>query len=108
LPRSVPDAPSAGAGARRRRRDRGYLRRDLHRARARVEDREARRAFSIKAALALVTTMAAMLVAAATLKQSLGDTGMTIGAAAAGLVDTHSAAISVASLAARSKQKRLC
>jgi uncharacterized membrane protein (DUF4010 family) len=68
-----------------------------------VQDREPGRAFSIKAALALGATMAAMLVAAAALKQSLGDTGMKIGAAAAGLVDAHSAAISVASLAASGK-----
>ena len=45
-------------------------------------------------------TMAVMLVAAAALKEWLGETGILIGAAAAGLVDCHSAAISVASLVA--------
>ncbi|ACK50141.1 putative transmembrane protein [Methylocella silvestris BL2] len=58
------------------------------------------RAFSIKTALALAATMALMLVAAAALKDWLGEAGLLIGAATAGFVDAHSAAISVASLAA--------
>ena len=61
------------------------------------------RAFSIKAALALSATMAVMLVAAAILKERLGETGVVVGAAVAGLVDAHSAAISVASLATSGK-----
>ncbi len=60
-------------------------------------------AFSIKIALALAATMAIMLVAAAALKEWLGEAGVLFGAAAAGLVDTHSAAISVASLVASGK-----
>ena len=61
------------------------------------------RAFSIKAALALSATMAVMLVAAAILKERLGETGVVVGTAVAGLVDAHSAAISVASLATSGK-----
>ena len=44
--------------------------------------------------------MAIMLVAAAVLKERLGEAEIVVGAAVAGLVDAHSAAISVASLAA--------
>jgi uncharacterized membrane protein (DUF4010 family) len=44
-----------------------------------------------------------MLVAAASLRQTLGETGVVIGAALAGLVDTHAAALSVASLVASGK-----
>lgn len=60
-------------------------------------------AFSIKTALALLTTMGIMLVAAAVLKQRLGEVGIVVGAAVAGLVDAHAAAISVASLATSGK-----
>ena len=60
-------------------------------------------AFSLKTALALSTTMAIMLVAAAVLKERLGEVGIVVGAAVAGLVDAHSAAISVASLATSGK-----
>jgi uncharacterized membrane protein (DUF4010 family) len=61
------------------------------------------RAFSMMAALGLMATMAAMLVAAAYLKNWLGEAGIVMGAALSGLVDTHSAAISVASLVASGK-----
>lgn len=57
-------------------------------------------AFSILTALILAGTMAAMLIGVAALKQALGDTGITIGAAVAGIVDTHAAAVSVAALVA--------
>lgn len=60
-------------------------------------------AFSMKSALALSATLAVMLVAAAILKERLGEAGVVAGAAVAGLVDAHSAAISVASLAASGK-----
>ncbi|VTZ51054.1 putative transmembrane protein [Methylocella tundrae] len=60
-------------------------------------------AFSIKAAVLLAATMSVMLVAAAGLKNWLGETGILIGVVAAGLVDSQSAAISVASLAAAGK-----
>lgn len=56
--------------------------------------------FSIRTALILATTIAVMLVLAAALKATFGDTGVVIAAAVAGLVDTHAAAISVASLVA--------
>jgi uncharacterized membrane protein (DUF4010 family) len=60
-------------------------------------------AFSIKSALILAGTMSVMLVVAAGLKDSLGEAGITVGAVVAGAVDTHSAAISVASLVASGK-----
>ena len=60
-------------------------------------------AFSIKIALILAGTMSLMLVVAAGLKDRLGEAGITLGAAVAGVVDAHSAAISVASLAASGK-----
>jgi uncharacterized membrane protein (DUF4010 family) len=47
--------------------------------------------------------MAVMLVAAAGLKDRLGEAGVVVGAALAGLVDTHAAAISIASLTAAEK-----
>jgi uncharacterized membrane protein (DUF4010 family) len=57
------------------------------------------RAFSIATTLVLSATMIFMLIAAAALKGWLGDAGIMVAAAVSGLVDTHSAAISVASLA---------
>jgi uncharacterized membrane protein (DUF4010 family) len=68
-----------------------------------AQNREPGRAFSVKVALLLAATMALMLIAAAALKQWAGAAGIAIGASAAGFVDTHSAAISVASLVASSK-----
>lgn len=64
---------------------------------------EVGRTFSIGAALALATIMATMLVAGAVLKDWFGDSGVVIGAAIAGFVDTHAAAISIASLVASTK-----
>ena len=61
------------------------------------------RAFSFGAALGLAAMMAFMLILAAALKDRLGETGIVVGAALAGLVDTHSAAISIASLATSGK-----
>ncbi|MGO3932410.1 MgtC/SapB family protein [Rhodopseudomonas pseudopalustris] len=58
------------------------------------------RAFSIRTALVLAATMAIMLMIAATLRDRMGEVGIAIGALFAGLVDTHAAAISVASLVA--------
>ena len=60
-------------------------------------------AFSILTALMFAAIMAVMLVAAASLRQTLGETGVVIGAALAGLVDTHAASLSVASLVASGK-----
>jgi uncharacterized membrane protein (DUF4010 family) len=61
------------------------------------------RAFSVKTALTLAGTMSVMLVVAAGLKDWLGEVGITLGAAIAGIVDAHSTAISVAALAASGK-----
>lgn len=61
------------------------------------------RAFSVGTALGLAAMMAVMLVIAAALKQWLGEAGVAVGATVAGFVDTHSAAISVASLVASVK-----
>jgi len=63
-------------------------------------EREAGRAFSPGAALGLAALMALMLVGSAGLKTWFGEAGVIAGAAVAGIVDTHSAAISVASLVA--------
>lgn len=56
--------------------------------------------FSLKAALLFAATLAAILVLAAGLRQWFGTPGAAIAAAVGGFVDTHSAAISVASLVA--------
>ena len=61
------------------------------------------RAFSVGAALGLAAMMAVMLVLAATLRAWLGEVGVTVGAVVGGFVDTHAAAISIASLAASDK-----
>ncbi|MDI1229173.1 MAG: MgtC/SapB family protein [bacterium] len=60
-------------------------------------------AFSIKTALILVATMAVMLVLAAGLEKMFGQKGIVIGAAVAGIADTHGPSISVASLVASGK-----
>ncbi|MCX7381100.1 MAG: MgtC/SapB family protein [Alphaproteobacteria bacterium] len=56
------------------------------------------RAFSIGTTLWLTGTMVVMLLIAAALRRWLGETGIIAGAIVAGFIDTHSAAISVASL----------
>ena len=61
------------------------------------------RAFSVGAALGLTAMMAVMLVLAAALRAWLGEAGVTVGAVVGGFVDTHAAAISIASLAASDK-----
>ena len=66
-------------------------------------DSEPGRAFSVGTALGLAAMMAVMLVIAAALRSWLGEAGVTIGAVIAGFVDTHAAAISVASLVAAAK-----
>ena len=60
-------------------------------------------AFSIVTALTLTVTVAITLVAAAGLREMLGEVGVVVGAALAGIVDTHAASISVASLVASEK-----
>lgn len=61
------------------------------------------RAFSLSAALVFALTLAGILVACAVLREWFGETGIIVAAALAGFVDTHSAAISVASLVASGK-----
>jgi uncharacterized membrane protein (DUF4010 family) len=51
-------------------------------------------------AVLLAAVMAAMVVAAAAIRHWLGATGLVLGAAVGGVVDTHAAAMSVASLVA--------
>jgi uncharacterized membrane protein (DUF4010 family) len=68
-----------------------------------LSDNEAGRAFSVGTALGLAAMMATMLVMAAALRTWLGETGVTVGAVVAGFLDTHAAAISVASLVAAAK-----
>ena len=48
-------------------------------------------------------TLSVILVASAALREWFGETGIIVAAALAGFVDTHSAAISVASLVASGK-----
>jgi uncharacterized membrane protein (DUF4010 family) len=65
-----------------------------------IQGAEPGRAFSPAAALGLAGMMALMLVVSAAMKDWFGETGVIAGAAVAGIVDTHSAGISVASLVA--------
>jgi uncharacterized membrane protein (DUF4010 family) len=60
-------------------------------------------AFSVKAALTLAVTLALMMVFSAWLRNTFGETGIILGSAVGGLVDTHASAISVASLASSGK-----
>lgn len=61
------------------------------------------RAFSFSTALVFALTLSSILVASAALREWFGETGIIVAAALAGFVDTHSAAISVASLVASGK-----
>jgi uncharacterized membrane protein (DUF4010 family) len=61
------------------------------------------RAFSLSTALVFALTLSSILVASAALREWFGETGIILAAAIAGFVDTHSAAISVASLVASGK-----
>jgi uncharacterized membrane protein (DUF4010 family) len=60
-------------------------------------------AFSLPAALAFALTLSAILLASAALREWFGETGTLVAAAVAGFVDTHSAAIAIASLVASGK-----
>ena len=60
-------------------------------------------AFSLKTALGFALTLAVVLVSAGALRERFGQAGAIVAAAVAGLVDTHSAAISIASLVAAGK-----
>ena len=57
-------------------------------------------AFSFKAALAMAAVLATVSLASAALSQRYGQAGLAIGAALAGLADTHAPAVSVAALVA--------
>ena len=61
------------------------------------------RAFSLPTALLFALTLSSILVASAALRELFGEAGIILAAALAGFVDTHSAAISVASLVASGK-----
>lgn len=68
-----------------------------------VPDPQPGKAFSLPAALGFALTLSAILLASAALREWFGETGAIVAAAAAGFVDTHSAAIAVASLVASGK-----
>lgn len=59
--------------------------------------------FSLRTALAFGSILAIILVISAGLQDRFGDAGVLLAAVVAGLVDTHAAAISVASLVASGK-----
>jgi uncharacterized membrane protein (DUF4010 family) len=61
------------------------------------------RAFSLVTALIFALTLSGILVVSAALREWFGETGIIVAATLAGFVDTHSAAISVASLVASEK-----
>ena len=61
------------------------------------------RAFSLKSAVLFAGLIAVMLFLSAALNAWLGKAGVLVGAAVAGFADTHSAAVSVASLVAAGK-----
>ena len=72
--------------------------------RQKAEDQQqAGRAFSLTTALAFALTLASILIASAALREWFGETGVILATALAGFVDTHAAAISVASLVATGK-----
>jgi uncharacterized membrane protein (DUF4010 family) len=61
------------------------------------------RAFDLVTTLVFALTLSCIMVASAALQEWLGENGIILAAALAGFVDTHSAAISVASLVASGK-----
>ncbi|SEI19602.1 DUF4010 domain-containing protein [Tardiphaga sp. OK245] len=60
-------------------------------------------AFSLPVTLVFALTLTTILIASAALRERFGEAGVTLAAAAAGFVDTHSAAIAVASMVASGK-----
>lgn len=60
-------------------------------------------AFSFSSAIILAVTLSGILVASAALRENFGEIGVIVGAALAGFADTHSAAVSIASLVASGK-----
>lgn len=61
------------------------------------------RAFNLATAVVFAITVSAILLVSAAVNRWLGSAGLAVAAGLAGLADTHSAAISVASLAAAEK-----
>jgi uncharacterized membrane protein (DUF4010 family) len=61
------------------------------------------KAFSLPAALTFALMLSTILIASAALREWFGETGAIVAAAVAGFVDTHSAAIAIASLVASGK-----
>ena len=66
-------------------------------------DPEPGRAFSLSKALVFAALLAIIVVASAACREWFGATGTMVAAAVSGLVDTHSAAISIASLVTAEK-----
>jgi len=60
-------------------------------------------AFSFVSAIMLAVTLSGILLVSAALRENYGEIGVMIGAALAGFADTHSAAVSIASLVASGK-----
>ncbi len=72
--------------------------------RQKTEDKPQKgRAFNLSTALIFAATLSVILLASAALREWFGETGIIAAAAVAGLVDTHAAAISIASLVASGK-----
>lgn len=63
------------------------------------------KAFSLATALIFAMVLSVILLVSAALREWFGETGAILAAAAAGLVDTHAAAISIASLVASGKME---
>ena len=61
------------------------------------------RAFSLSSALLLALTLSGVLVLSAGLREAFGEIGLLISATVAGLADTHSPAVAVATLTASGK-----
>ncbi len=61
---------------------------------------DAQGAFSLASALGFALTLAVVLMLSAALREWFGETGAVVAAAAAGLVDAHAAAISIAAMVA--------
>lgn len=66
----------------------------------RFADEEQGRAFSLLAAILFAVTVSAIMLTSAAVNHWLGTAGLVLAAGLAGFADTHSAAISIASLAA--------
>ena len=66
-------------------------------------DSQAGHAFSFSSAIILALTLSGILVVSAALQENFGEIGVIVGAALAGFADTHSAAVSIASLVASGK-----